>query len=430
MRFRMGRITLAASTLGLLGNGVPVAAADAAAAADAEPRAALAVRVYESHAAAGLPIVLRLTVTNTGHVPFSYVYAGPGRYPSAHVYTAVVVGQDGGARELRLSNGQNITGGSSWGVSVRPGGATSFLAALGPLPTGRHTIRAVWCKPSGHVTRLGGPTIVDWPAMSAAVDRAVDVRDGAGMAERFGTELLNRVRSGDPFAQHVAAKFGSPAVVRALVADLEADDARAVTNAAHVIGMRLNGPKPDGLGEAVRRAVAKRLGDESPNWNALAFLASLAEQDGSDASLDAVLTLVSDERAIDRDPLLVQELFGFKQPRATDALRRFAAHPDSLVRHTAAVGLSKRKEERAAAVSALIAVTQDPAHPDRGHAFRRLADYPDDPRAVTAIEVGTRDPDERARQDAASARDSMEFQRAPHGGAATVPATKPVGTGR
>jgi hypothetical protein len=398
----------------------------AAAADDALPKARLAVRVYDNYAVAGLPVILRLSVTNTGRVPFHYWCGGPDRYPPAGEFVATVEGTDGEAREVPLSNGQYTQGSGSL-VWVEPGQTVWLPATIDSLPPGRYTIRTVRCEEQGYFPVPNGPMKVTWPTVASAVGLTVKVRKDPTRYDQIVAELLARTRANDPFAQHVATEFRVAQVIKAMMADLGSDDQAAGT-AARVLFM-LRDPKPDGLGDTLKRAVVRRLRADESDRDVLSLLSSLAEQEGSDASLDSVLAIVLEPGAVERSRYVLQDLFNFKQARATEALRKFVAHPDSGVRFTAAVGLSKRRDP--AAVPVLVAASREPGHPDRTHAFYRLEDYPDDPRAVAAIEAGARDPDEAVRRSAISVRESLNRgrQRADSAGA-TRPATKVDGTGQ
>ncbi|HEY4329450.1 MAG TPA: hypothetical protein VGN88_06920 [Phycisphaerae bacterium] len=76
--------------------------------ADTQPSANLSASVRvtaESNSPAGEPIVLHVTVSNTGDVAFSYWFAGPENYPSANHFYATATGVDGITRQIEPTNG-------------------------------------------------------------------------------------------------------------------------------------------------------------------------------------------------------------------------------------------------------------------------------------------------------------------------------------
>lgn len=438
MRLMSTRLALAVCVAGFLA--AAGSSSDAALPTDAvaaeTPRATLAVLAYFDHTSAGLPILLELSITNTGPTPFHYVCAGPGRYPSARPFTATVVGPDRQPFDVPLTNGQYEQATFAQVPAVQPGATVRLPVALAVPGPGTYTIRRIRGEAEGESATSGRAKAVTWPAM--AVDANLVVRvivDPAGSVQ-FAADWLARVRANEGFARHVAVKYHVPGVAAAMVADLGSDDPEVVIRAAD-IASAFDNPRPDGLGDGLRRAAARWSRGESPNFDVLSHLLSTATQDGSDASLDAALAIVGDARVREQERWVVVELASFRQPRAGAALRRLLADPDRVVQFAAATGLSKRLDP--AAVPVLIAASRDPADPNRHDAFARLADYLDDPRAAAAIKAGVADPDPAVSFEAAKAQAQLDEARArrakivaEEAAAATqpVPATRPAaGTG-
>lgn len=399
------------------------------------PQGDLSVRLYQSFAVANLPIAFRMKVANSGNVPFSYWCGGPGRYPPGDEFVAVIAAADGATKEYRLSNGQYTQGGSGSGITIRPGDATWLPVVLEPLPVGRYTLQQIHCDARGSFPRPGAPMDVYWPAMSIMPNQTFEVRDNPVAADRISLEMLARVRKYEPFAEHVASTYKIPAVMNAMLQDLESEDSTTAGIAAEFY-FKVDSHRPAEFMKILGRAISKRLGEDIPDWNLLSLLGSLAEQEGTDEALGFVLKYVLDDRSVHHSRYVLQHLFNFSQPAATHALRRFIADPDRNVRFTAAVGLSKRLDP--AAVPVLIAASQDVSHPDRSHALYRLADYHDNPQATAAVVAASHDPDEAFRKTALSVLEMIERDRKWRAQAATLPstlpatfpATTPAGTGR
>lgn len=384
----------------------------------ADLRAALEVAI-DGQTLAGQPVLLTLTVRNTGPDRFGYWCGGPGRYPPANRFVAVFVDPAGRQRRSRLSNGQYVEG-SGGDIPIAPGEAVTFPAAAEPLPPGKWTLASVAGEQRGYVVGPGKAMTVTWPATEASPRLPLDVRDDPKAAAAFAEDLLRRVRREEPFARHVATEFEIPAVIDATVRDLGSDDADAAARAAKAL-FQLD-PLPAGLGAVIKRCMTKRLATDAPGD--LGYLTALAEREGSDDALDAVLAFVNARGDFpgegDRRYRL-QYLFGFTQPRAADALR--AALKDPRLAFTAAVGLSGRHDP--AALPVLLDVARFRGHMDRSMALARLADYWDAPEAVATLEQVAADPEssDADRGDARRALQSAKDAKA----RSTAPNPKPPG---
>jgi hypothetical protein len=380
-------------------------------AADAVPadelRATVEVKI-DGQPIAGAPILLQLTIKNTGANAFSYWCGGPARYPQGDAFTVLIEDEKGRWRRIRLSNGQYVQG-SGGGIEIKPGDVVAFPAALSSLAAGAYSLRQVHCDAAGYYPGPDHHMVVTWPAMDAEPGLAINVREDAAALRRFGAQLLDRVRRDEPFARHVATEYHVQPVLDAVTEDLLAEDAGVVEGAAATLYHLSEFPK--GFGEVVKRSMLKQLRADPPAKDACSMLAALAGRDGSDGSLDAVLAYVEAAKAWGEPRWPLQDLSDFKQPAAAAALRRALTDPDPLVRFTAAVGLSRRRDP--AAVPVLVSELQRVGSGERVSAVYCLGEYWDDPRAMNAIEAASEDVNAEIRTPARQVLKDMQRREHP-----------------
>src|SRR5262249_1885279 len=94
-----------------------------------------------SKQSAETPVLLTLTVTNTGKDPISYSVAlGAGRYPDAGWFKGEIKDSQGRVQELRMSN--DSAGGTSGAIrQIAPGQSVEAPAVIAPLPQGTYCIQ-------------------------------------------------------------------------------------------------------------------------------------------------------------------------------------------------------------------------------------------------------------------------------------------------
>ena len=393
-----------------------------------EPRATLTVKVQQQQVV-GVPILLELTVKNTGTQSIKYWCGGPDSYPGAHRFQAIIVDERGQEQRMPLSNGQYWRG-SGDDKTIAPDAAVTFPAATAALPAGKYTLRSVVGEKEGYQPAPNEPMVVTWPAIDAKVMQALELREDPEAQRAFGEGLLGRVRKGEPFALHVAAEYRIAAVLDAMVKDMESDDAGVAVQACEVIFKMSEFPK--GLGAVIKRSMLKHLKaeDSQEESDLRSMLAALAAREGSDESLDAVLALVDDglPRPHPHRCWALQNVQNFEQPKAAETLRKLLTYPDAWVRFKAASGLSRRRDP--AAVPVLVETFKDRTSDERDSALYSLSDYWDDPRAVAAIDQAAKDTDARVRQAAERARGYLEDNKKSAAIRAKESGKTPEGAGR
>jgi len=367
-----------------------------------EMRASLAVKVDQKQIA-GVPVIFELTITNSGTKAFACWCGGPDKYPPADWFEAVIIDEAGKERRVPMSNGQYHMG-SGGAIKIEAGKSSKLPAAIEGLPAGKYTIKAIVGEAQGYFPNPKLAMIATWPAMEWKEGQKFEVKDDAEGAARFAKDLLKQVRAGQPFAKHVATDYTIQVVIDAMFGDLESADPEVVTQASRTV-YRL-GEFPKGFGAVIRRAMSKQLSVESPSGDATAMLASLAEREGSDDSLEAVLAYI--DSGMQRE-WSMQNLFNFKQEKAAARLRELLKAKEDSIRLRAAIGLSKRHDP--SAIPVLIDAARAKGNNYRGDVFYPLSDYWDDERAMAVLREAAADPDESVRRDAATALKNAEQER-------------------
>lgn len=336
---------------------------------------------------AQIPIVFDLSIANAGTVPFYYWCGGPDQYPAARYFRAIVRNSMGQVRAYPLSNGQYEQGSGSI-LSITPGKTVSLPAAMEPLPLGTYTLLAIVGQPDmGYPTHHPNVNRL-WPAVSVAMDQQIEVQEDQAAALVIESDLISRVRASEPFAKHLSIELGSgmPKVIAAMMADLASTDHKTVSTAT--IALRnLRQGFPADLGMHIKRATDRLLNQDPLPGNTLANLCYLAQREGSDASLDAVLACVRAPRHSwgDQQVWQLQELRQFKQPRAIEATRTFLDDPDPRWRFRAAYLLAVHRDPKALEI--LLASLDNPDNSEKSNVFYCLEYYYlDDPRVKAAAE--------------------------------------------
>ena len=335
--------------------------------------------VAEETKSSGAPVLVRITVTNVGQAPFTYWCGGPATYPGAHHFVAHVTDEPGRTREAHLSNGQYQMG-SGTERQVLPGQSVTLPAALEPLSAGTYTIQVGNCK----LVR-------------------VIINDDEQLAVKREQNVLKRARQGEPFAQHVAARFPADSVTRALLQDLASKEEQVSLRAATTLGQFEKLPADSGplVERAMQIHLTAELKKRIRQTNLLIQLAILAGNLGSDQAMSAVLALAVSTLDSQTRGRAINQLGRFKQEQAAKALRGFLRDMNDDVRFEAARTLANRKDP--AAVDELLAVAADKQNRWRAYAYLSLANFPSDARAKEAIEKGLDDPEDFARSQAQQA---------------------------
>jgi hypothetical protein len=323
------------------------------------------------------PVLLTLTVYNTGYTSLGYWCGGPGDYPdvrdfqvSVHPLTPMPL--DAGS--LKLTNGQRSdgTGAMHW---IAPGQTARVPAALAPLPVGKYRI-IIQCEADG-THQDGILRTVTWPALQSARPLEIEIRDEPSLRDARRREILARVRSADPFAQYVAVVFPEPALHDAIAEDLASDNPIVVERAMD--GLWGDGPPNQADAPRVFKAIDRHL---RPPPGGIDF-----------AMMERLLAAIGTDRS----------------PAARELVAKVAAaRPEGRVHQAAVSTLGKigpkpwivrtippppPEQYDRDAIAALIKLAHSMGTQERKLAYMLLAEYPKSPEAVEAIRAGTADPD-------------------------------------
>jgi HEAT repeat protein len=326
----------------------------------------------------GTPVLLAVTLTNTGHKPLFYVGDRP--YPNAAPMVAQIIDAKGNIREIAVINRRGALRSGPL-VEIKPTESVEIPALIEALPPGSYSIQ-----------------------IGRGKSARVTVKDDPKLLRKWERELLAKIRSGDPFAdfvvyKYLTAKTPSKSLIDDLLQDSLSDDEKVAERAAWpLLHMRELPPNATAI---TSKAMAKHLAAinqrGSANTLILPSLAGLAATIGSDEALESVLTLA-------QTPLVrgaaVFALSKFKQEKAVKQLRSFLQDQNAEIRFDAAQALADRKDPDA--LEMLLPVAHDPKSRWRMYSFDALLNYGDDPRVEPAIKSGLNDPN-------SSVRSSAEF---------------------
>jgi hypothetical protein len=326
---------------------------------------------------AGAPVLLTLTVHNTGHEPISYWWGGPGDYPNAGEYLASVsvAGEAKPFLQIALSNGQK-TDGAGRTRDVPAGHSVSFPAALTPLPAGRYSI-SVAGQPDGRIEN-GVVRFLTWPETLSRQLVTVEIREDEKLAAARDGQTIAKVRTDDPFAKHIASTWSTKAIKDALVADLMGDNIAKADRAAD----GLWGDKEPTSVDApiVAKAIIKHLkpGEDECDVGLMAKL------------LDGISPLESLELQNAVARLLVSRPDG-RVRRAALSVLNLPLKPKTS--ETARQTVEQTDQHDPAALQSLLqlATSMDPVQRKIG--YQLLGDYPENPKAAQAIRAGIQDTD-------------------------------------
>jgi HEAT repeat protein len=370
------QFTLFASLLTLISSFNPAAARDL-------PQLTVATRA-DSTQPGGLPILLTLTVTNTGEEPYFYYLLLGSSYPRGSTFVAVITNESGKVREAQMGNDQRGPG--SGGVSKLLRGQTINVPVyINPLVPGSYKIE-VRCGNgiSGAVIKMDQPT-------------RVVVKNDADLAKKRDADLVARIRKGEAFAQYVAGTYPNRSLIDLLVQELLSNDSQIVERAASAL-LRVD-KLPDGSVAVISKAINKHLAavgqQENSNASIPRMLAVLAAKVGTDEALEPVIALARTKPVCEG---VIIALGSFKQEKATKELQRFLQDENNQLQFRAAQRLAERKDAKALEV--LLTVAHDSKSRWRMYSFDALLKYADDQRVESAIKSGLDAPDSQVRQSA------------------------------
>jgi hypothetical protein len=324
--------------------------------------------------------LVNVTLTNATEGQLSYWTGGPGRYPDARYFKAHITDSLGNSRQAAMSNGQ-YNAGSGGHIQIRPGGSTVMPAALAPQPAGEYSIQ-----------------------IGAGNKKMVTIKDDPQLLRERETKLIERIRNGEPFAQHVASKYASKSTTGALLDELFNDDPQVVYHAAFTLSRMSEFPPTAGdkVHSAVRKILTPEQLSKKGSDHAKIYLAILAGRIKTDSALAAVLMLTRVDYPSTNS---VEVLAAFKQSDATNELYRLLGDKREEIRFSAARVLGNRKDPRSLEV--LLDVAEN-AKGWRAYACQVLAHFPNDPRVVPILRKAIRADDQFVRQSAQRALELIE----------------------
>ena len=342
---------------------------------------------------AGLPILLTLSVRNTGTEPISYWCGAAGGYLNAGGFIANI-SYANGTRVILSERLSNSNGEFAWDAGrmheLRPGESFSFPAALRSLPAAKYSIRfsgdAQGRVENGHFADL-------WFPQTSSAPLKVEVRKDEKLAAARDADLIAKLRKGDAFAQHVAAHFPRPEIRKALEQDLAGDDLIAAGSAIDTLWPDYNPPAD--AAPLIARAIrshAKPINDGHDEW--LMHVLLQMSQPFSTKEVKAAVEQVAAARPAGR-------VHNYAQARLTDAA--LAALKESATTTT---------QDEDPVEDLLIHTLVKSADPKiRARAYEALATYPHSPRAVQTALDGLADPDRSVREAAEKTLDAIHRMR-------------------
>lgn len=318
------------------------------------------------------PILLKLTMTNTGKMPLTYWCGLSGDYPPLYRDTkARVTDANGKVSEVQISNGQAELG-SGFVKSLAPGDSIIIPAVIGPMPPGNYLIEF-----SGGSARV---TIKD--DADLLKKREQDLRARISGGNIAGQDLRTR-GSGEPFAEHVVITYPTQSLLESYLRDLSGDD---VETAECAVRLLARVPKlPEGTVPFLAKAMDKQftpLRNRIQRGVMLSELAGLAARIGSDEALELVVKLSHNESG---EGAGIGALGLFKQERVTKELHTLLTSKDEISRYYAAQTLAERKDVAAIEVMAAIVSNPKTSSTLREYGCRALVNFPKDERAEEAI---------------------------------------------
>jgi hypothetical protein len=330
----------------------------------------------------GLPVLLTLTVHNSGREPIYFWQDSAGDYPDASHFVATVIGQGRDRTLLRkqLSNSNGpLASGSGRLRRIDRGRSLSFPAALPPLPAGSYRIIVVG-EPQG---RFAGGQLVDvWvPQTISEPSPRVEIRADEKLAEERDEQIIAKVRTGDPFAEHVAGRYPREAVRDALEQDLSGDDIVAAEGAIDAFWPGRD-PPPEAaptIASAIRSHL-KPINDGHDEWMMHQLLGMARQLNTPDvtAAVKELSAARPDGRVRDYAKNAPTQLNYQATPPAHVRLRPEDVFEDPLI-------------------DALLKLSQSVDPKTRIRAYKSLSGYPESRRAIEALKKGTLDRDDSAR---------------------------------
>jgi hypothetical protein len=330
------------------------------------------------------PILLTLTVRNTGQVPISYWWTGPGDYPDAREFFALLNGDStaGIPLAMELVNGQYRSG-SGRRRNVLPGQSITFPVAMTPQPPGKYKIE-IWGEPDGRRVN-GALKVMLWPPTHSVKPIWVEVREGSVPEHQRDEEVLAGVRANDAFYQYVSATWPRVAVRKSLLTDLIGGNIVVADRAAE--GLWAGNPAPPLDETILAQAIVAHL--QRP--------ADVTD----DGLMGKLLNACRDARSAPVTNALVRLMKSRKNEHTYNDVLAVLAGRGSPPKKRYDIGVFHVGPENAppdpAALEGYLALASSSDPHARTVAFEALGDYPDSAGARKALLAGQTDTDAVAR---------------------------------
>ncbi len=159
-----------------------------------------------------LPLVLKLTVTNTTNRTIYYWCGGPANYPMASAFFVTAMDRHGKKFSLQLENGQYTEGIGHDYLPIK--GTQTFPAACDPLPPGTYSIQVT--ADACYALVGNKEKIQVRPAMTSKPIQITVAEDRAQL-QLENRRLLDRENT-EPFARYVAQAYSIDPVNYSFVA--------------------------------------------------------------------------------------------------------------------------------------------------------------------------------------------------------------------
>ena len=353
------------------------------------------------------PVLLKLTVVNTGKTPFSFWYRGS--YPNACLFWAAVTDHDRHTRHYLLQN-EATTQGSGNDNPVET--MLTLPAVFDSLPAGNYTLK-VGGESRGYVVRRDANNpqsdleyIETSPKMSSE-EIPITVKEDAIALANAENELLARAKPWS-FAEHVAQVCSIGPTVKTWLEQLLNDDPEvaweSIGRLQHVLRL------PPGGDVMLQQAARKhsRLEPSRTVNGLLDYITLIAAHIGTDGSLEAALIVARSAKSPEARAMAIDRVSWFAQKKAETELLTFLNEKDTRVFRAALFGLANR--HNVAALAPLLRAASDKDVGQRSFAVRALRGLKDYPAARDVVATALSDPSPAVRDAAHDANRSDKEQ--------------------
>jgi hypothetical protein len=329
-------------------------------------------------AAADRPILLTITIHNTGEKPLTYFQ--PDLMSNYFAATLTPAGLP--PRTVPLDRNGPAARGARSMRPIPPDGTLELPIILPPQPAGTYRL-------SLESTR--------WTLTTPPCDFTLPTDPAA--AKAFDEIWLQRILTGDLQATQAAESYPAQAPTAQLIARIKSPDAASATRAVDVVrrqrqwifednSLKLSSYPPDAI-EACLVAIQQQLAAPEVDPRFIESLAGFVETANSDAASGALIPLIRRLPPGDIRLFVVRTLHSSRAPEVVAALHQFLQDPDPATRLGAAQALTRQHD--LAAVPALVELSVSFTG-RQGEALFDLASFPESPQAVAAIKARLDDP--------------------------------------